>query len=157
MFGFGTAVVNDKLQLCGVEIYYDAEEFISVLRGQKTVDEVNADWNSGAVCPFAAMQKAKSEAEEPLRLGTGAIVSFPVKVVHPARHRDAAYPDRKTGQRINGATVLNQGMMSINNEMVMCVFVRHTNFKDKNGKPVEVWVKKSHVKVEKEGNPDMFF
>ncbi|PAA66692.1 hypothetical protein BOX15_Mlig025832g1, partial [Macrostomum lignano] len=59
MFGFGTAVVNDKLQLCDVEIFYNAEEFISVLRGQKTVDEVNADWNSGATCPFAAMVAKK--------------------------------------------------------------------------------------------------
>uniref|UniRef100_A0A7S2YSQ3 Pathogen-related protein n=1 Tax=Entomoneis paludosa TaxID=265537 RepID=A0A7S2YSQ3_9STRA len=35
MFGFGTAVVNDKLQLQDVEIFFNAEEFIDVLRGNK--------------------------------------------------------------------------------------------------------------------------
>ena len=56
MFGFGTAVVNDKLQLCDVEIFYNPEEFIGVLRGDKKVEDVNADWNSGGSnCPFAAM------------------------------------------------------------------------------------------------------
>lgn len=59
MFGFGTAVVNDKLQLCDVEIFYNAEEFISVLRGKKSVKNVNSDWNAGATCPFAAMVKNK--------------------------------------------------------------------------------------------------
>ena len=61
VFGFGTAVVNDKLQLCDVEIFYNAEEFISVLRGTKSVESVNADWNAGATCPFAAMVAAKNK------------------------------------------------------------------------------------------------
>lgn len=56
MYGFGTAVVNEKLQLQQVEIFYNAEEFISVLRGDKTVEETNANWKS-AGCPFTAMMK----------------------------------------------------------------------------------------------------
>uniref|UniRef100_A0A7S3Z1D5 Pathogen-related protein n=1 Tax=Lotharella globosa TaxID=91324 RepID=A0A7S3Z1D5_9EUKA len=55
MFGFGTATVNSKLQLCDVEIFYNAEEFINVLRGTKKVDEVNQHWAkaaSGGGCPF---------------------------------------------------------------------------------------------------------
>ena len=52
MFGFGTATVNDKLQLCDVEIYYNAEEFIKVLRGEKSVDEVNMSFAKGGACPF---------------------------------------------------------------------------------------------------------
>jgi hypothetical protein len=52
MFGFGTAVVNDKLQLTDVDIYYNAEDFISVLRGEKTPEAVNANWQSTGGCPF---------------------------------------------------------------------------------------------------------
>eukprot|EP00546_Thalassionema_frauenfeldii_P002841 CAMPEP_0178933522 /NCGR_PEP_ID=MMETSP0786-20121207/23311_1 /TAXON_ID=186022 /ORGANISM="Thalassionema frauenfeldii, Strain CCMP 1798" /LENGTH=128 /DNA_ID=CAMNT_0020611117 /DNA_START=86 /DNA_END=469 /DNA_ORIENTATION=- len=52
MFGFGTAVVNDKLQLCDVEIFYNAEDFIKNLRGEKKVEKTNVSWNTNAACPF---------------------------------------------------------------------------------------------------------
>jgi hypothetical protein len=57
MFGFGTAVVNDKLQLQDVEIFYNAEDFINILRGKTTVEDTNANWNSTGGCPFAAASK----------------------------------------------------------------------------------------------------
>mmetsp|Transcript_33773 Transcript_33773/g.81877 ORF Transcript_33773/g.81877 Transcript_33773/m.81877 type:complete len:177 (+) Transcript_33773:529-1059(+) len=60
MFGFGTAVVNDKLQLKDVEIYYNAEQFINVLRGEKKPEDVNANWKSNTGCPFTAMMKSMS-------------------------------------------------------------------------------------------------
>jgi len=62
VFGFATAVVNDKLQLCDVEIFYDAQDFISVLKGEKKVDATNSSWNAGATCPFAktALEKENS-------------------------------------------------------------------------------------------------
>jgi hypothetical protein len=44
MFGFGTAVVNDKLQLQDVDIYYDAEDFLNVMRGNKKVQDTNKMW-----------------------------------------------------------------------------------------------------------------
>ena len=100
--------------------------------------------------------KMVAEANEGLRLGSGALVSFPVKYVHPHRNRNKAYPVRKTGQRMT-AGVLKQGYKSINGEQVMCVFVHHVNFKDENGDNLEIYVKKSHVKIEKEGKPEMFF
>lgn len=60
MFGFGTATVNKNLQLCDVEIYYNAEEFIGVLRGEKKVEGTNSSWNTGgATCPFARAVEAK--------------------------------------------------------------------------------------------------
>lgn len=61
MFGFGTATVNDQLQLCDVEIYYNAEDFIAVMRGQKDVKDTNSTWRTGDMyaCPFA---KAKAAA-----------------------------------------------------------------------------------------------
>ena len=57
MFGFGLATVNDKLQLQNVEVYYNAEDFINVLRGNKKVEEVNSNWKAGG-CPFHEMNKA---------------------------------------------------------------------------------------------------
>lgn len=61
MFGFGTAVVNDKLQLTDVDIYYNAEEFINVLRGVKQPDEVNKGWETGGCPHFESLKKAKGE------------------------------------------------------------------------------------------------
>lgn len=61
LFGFGTATVNENLQLCDVEIYYNAEDFISVLRGKKTVEDVNPDFNARAACPFAKQVAAKKK------------------------------------------------------------------------------------------------
>ena len=52
MFGFGTAVVNDKLQLTNVDIYYNAEDFIANLRGEKDVEITNPNWQSTGGCPF---------------------------------------------------------------------------------------------------------
>lgn len=63
MYGFGTAVVNDKLQLQDVEVYYDAQEFLSVLRGEKEVTDTNAQWNSNHGCPFTAMKGAMGLAD----------------------------------------------------------------------------------------------
>ena len=57
LFGFATATVNDKLQLCDVEIYYNASDFIKVLRGEKPVEEANPDFNTRATCPFDTKQK----------------------------------------------------------------------------------------------------
>mmetsp|Transcript_62476 Transcript_62476/g.152102 ORF Transcript_62476/g.152102 Transcript_62476/m.152102 type:complete len:288 (-) Transcript_62476:74-937(-) len=54
MFGFGTAVVNDQLQLQDVEIFYNADDFINVLRGNTKVEDTNANWKSNTGCPFAA-------------------------------------------------------------------------------------------------------
>jgi hypothetical protein len=51
MFGFATATVSDKLQLQDVEVFFDPQEFIQVLRGEKKTAEVNRAWNAGG-CPF---------------------------------------------------------------------------------------------------------
>lgn len=65
MFGFGTATVNDQLQLCDVEIYYNAEDFIAVMRGQKDVKDTNSTWRTGDMytCPFAKAKAAKGGEE----------------------------------------------------------------------------------------------
>ena len=62
MFGFGTAVVNDKLQLTEVDIYYNAEEFIGVLRGETNVKDTNANWKSTGGCPFQAASAILSKS-----------------------------------------------------------------------------------------------
>lgn len=60
MFGFGTAVVNDELQLQDVEIFYNADDFLGALRKQKTPSETNANWKT-AGCPFVAMTRGSSD------------------------------------------------------------------------------------------------
>lgn len=70
MFGFATATVNDKLQLCDVEVFYNPEEFINVLRGEKTTSEVNAAWNKGG-CPFGFSSSSNSNSETSEKVGLG--------------------------------------------------------------------------------------
>lgn len=72
MFGFGTAVVNDKLQLQDVDIYYNAEDFINVLRGNTKVEDTNKNWKSTSGCPFAAATKGMATATS-----TGVTTSTP--------------------------------------------------------------------------------
>jgi hypothetical protein len=52
VFGFGTATVNDKLQLCEAEFFYNAKEFISVLRGETKAADACQTWKNG--CPHLA-------------------------------------------------------------------------------------------------------
>lgn len=54
LYGFGTAVVNEKLQLQDVDIFYNAADFINVLKGVKVVEETNKNWKSTGGCPFTA-------------------------------------------------------------------------------------------------------
>mmetsp|Transcript_80737 Transcript_80737/g.127536 ORF Transcript_80737/g.127536 Transcript_80737/m.127536 type:complete len:301 (+) Transcript_80737:43-945(+) len=64
MYGFGVAVVNDKLQLIDVDIYYKPEPFIQALRG--TAGSCGT-WQGADIlgegatshCPFVEKQKRK--------------------------------------------------------------------------------------------------
>merc|ERR1711970_1552208 len=96
-------------------------------------------------------------SNEGLTMGVGAIVSFPVKYIHPHAHRDAKFPNREKGQRLENCGVTRRGLKSINHQYVSCIFVNHSDFKDENGEFIEIWAKEDHVKIEKEGNPEMFF
>jgi len=70
MFGFCTAVVNDKLQMVDLEVYYDGAEFISVLKGLKKAEDANVSWHKnrtigqsggGGGCPhFEKMKQEKA-------------------------------------------------------------------------------------------------
>lgn len=55
MFGFMTAGVNEKLQLQEVEVFYDVQEFLNVLQGDKAVEDANANWKADHGCPFGKM------------------------------------------------------------------------------------------------------
>lgn len=41
LFGFGTATVNDKLQLCEVDIFYKADEFMEVMKGKRPASDLS--------------------------------------------------------------------------------------------------------------------
>ncbi|CAN0573337.1 unnamed protein product [Ectocarpus sp. 12 AP-2014] len=40
MYGFGVATVNDKLQLCDVDLYFDPKSFMEILRGERDAGDV---------------------------------------------------------------------------------------------------------------------
>ena len=57
MFGFATATLNDKMQICDLEIYFNGEEFISVLKGLMKPEDANVGWKRD--CPH--LEKLKKE------------------------------------------------------------------------------------------------
>lgn len=73
LFGFCTATVNDKLQIVNLEVYFDAAEFISVLKGLKKPKNANASWKGncpvsgsgvrGGGCPHFELMKQQREKE----------------------------------------------------------------------------------------------
>ena len=79
MFGFAVASVNENLQLTDVDVYYNPEEFINVLRGNQKPEDVNQSWNAGGSCPFHAMQS---------KIGAATGVSSVVDGVPKLRKRD---------------------------------------------------------------------
>merc|ERR1711972_234105 len=113
--------------------------------------------NAGSSTTMPAKQasmmdiKMAKEANKTKRMGGGAIVSFPLRYVHPKSVRDAAHPVREPDQRITSAGVIKQVKRSISGEKCDCVLIHHQDFKDENGEPTEVWVKKSHCVIQKEG------
>lgn len=60
VYGFGTAVVNDQLQLQDVEIFYNADEFMQTMRGDiQPVTPTKGDyWAAPTGCPFQGMVNA---------------------------------------------------------------------------------------------------
>merc|ERR1719410_1114459 len=57
MYGFGTATVSADLKLQEIEIFYNAEEFLKVLKGDMGVEDAYANWTVEHGCPFKNMKK----------------------------------------------------------------------------------------------------
>lgn len=51
LYGFGTATVNDKLQLVDVNIYYKADEFLEVMKGKRPATDLGQHNVMGSGCP----------------------------------------------------------------------------------------------------------
>ncbi|KAG7355092.1 ABC transporter [Nitzschia inconspicua] len=94
-----------------------------------------------------------------MRLGVGASVSFPVKFLHPHHLRDEKYPDPQAREhaRLTGALVQRREVKLINHKETMCVVLHHENFKDEKRRYHRLWCAISHIQVDKEGSPNMFF
>ena len=95
--------------------------------------------------------------DEVYRLGIDAIVSFQCKFIHPHPLRDAKFPNPDVGQRLSNARVVRRALKKIKQKPTLCVVVHHKNFKDGDGTYHDIWCSESHVRVEKEGDPDLFF
>ena len=60
LYGFGVATVNDKLQLVDVDIYYKAEDFMEVMRGERPAsDMAGAKSMVGTGCPVMGHKAAR--------------------------------------------------------------------------------------------------
>ena len=96
-------------------------------------------------------------SNERQRLGIGAVVSFQCKFIHPHRLRDKKFPNPSVGQRLGDAHVVRRALKKIKHSPVVCVVIHHDDFKDNEGRPQEIWCSERHVRVEKEGDPDLLF
>jgi len=99
----------------------------------------------------------KTRAAEKQHLGIGAVVSFPVKFLHPHHHRDGHFPNLEDGHRLTDAVVVRREVKLINHKETLCVVVHHDDFKDEEGRYHRLWCAESHIRVEKEGQPEKFF
>jgi len=91
-------------------------------------------------------------------LGIGAIVSFQIKFIHPHTNRNVKFPNPVAGQRLTGCRVVRRALKKINHKPTICAVVHHDDFKDEeNGDYYEIWCNESHVRVDKEGESNMFF
>ena len=91
-------------------------------------------------------------------LGIGAIVSFQIKFIHPHKISDVKFPNPVAGQRLTGCRVVRRALKKIKHKPTICAVVHHDDFKDEeNGDYYEIWCNESHVRVDKEGESNMFF
>lgn len=102
-------------------------------------------------------QKSRKASDKPHNLGLGSIVSFQCKFIHPHRHRDEQFSARSLGQRLTDARVVRRALKKIKNTTTLCIVVHHNNFKDKKGRYQELFCNEKHIRVEKEGDPKLFF
>ena len=96
-------------------------------------------------------------SRETKHLGIGAVVSFQCKFIHPHRLRDERFPNPSVGQRLSDAYVVRRALKKIKHNPVVCVVVHHHDFKDNEGRHHEIWCSENHVRVEKEGDPELLF
>jgi len=102
-------------------------------------------------------QKSPKVSDKPLKLGLGSIVSFQCKFIHPHRHREKHFSARSLGQRLTDARVVRRALKKIKSTPTLCVVVHHEDFKDKKGFYQELFCNETHIKVEKQGDPNQFF
>jgi len=106
----------------------------------------------------STMEISVEKSSEGLTMGIGAIVSFPVKCIHPKKTRNDAFPQRKRGQRIENCRVVRKQLCQEKNKNeVMCIVVNHPGFSDRNGNLIEFYVREERVRIDREGDPKMFF
>lgn len=56
MYGFATATVNESLQLVDVRVFYNAENFMKIMKGEMKAEEVQGGSDlTGPGCPFLAL------------------------------------------------------------------------------------------------------
>jgi ABC-type lipoprotein export system ATPase subunit len=90
-------------------------------------------------------------------LGTGAVVSFQSKFIHPHSLRDEHFPDRPSGHRLADAIVVRREEKMINHKTTKCVILHHDDFVDDEGQYQDLWCAETHIKVHREGDPNKFF
>lgn len=95
-------------------------------------------------------------APKTLNMGKGATVSTLCRVLHPSEFIRNKYPNLEKGQRLSGLVILRRELKRIRRKDVMAIVMKHEDFKD-GEENRELYCLQRWVKVEKEGDKDLFF
>ena len=75
----------------------------------------------------------------------------------PLRTGTEQVPNPVNGQRLDGCIAVHQELKIINRKDQLSLIVRHANFVNNDDEPVLLHGLKKHFKIDKEGDPDLFF
>ena len=90
-------------------------------------------------------------------MGKNAVVSIPIKYLHPSQHIRNAFPNPLHRQRLENCTVLRQEEKKINRRDQLAVVVKHDDFTDDDNNHIELYAVSRWFKVTTEGPSDLFF
>jgi hypothetical protein len=83
--------------------------------------------------------------------GIDAIVSIPLKFLHPSEYIRETFPNRISNQKLENCRILQQEQILICRQQHLAVVVSHELFPNK-----ELYCVERYAKVTKEGPPDSF-
>ena len=85
-------------------------------------------------------------------MGSGAVISVLLKMVHPSKHIRDKFPNLPDKQRLEGAVVLRKEIKSINRREQEAIVFRHDDFTD-----VELYASQRFCRIIEEGSPPDYF
>ena len=85
-------------------------------------------------------------------MGSGAVISVLLKMVHPSKHIRNKFPNLLDKQRLEGAIVLRKELKSINRQEQEAIVFCHDDFTD-----IDLYASQRFCRIVEEGSPPDYF